>query len=798
MRPRGVLAILVVGATAASAVPGAAATEGNLYPYGASIWAVSSQFGATVLPGPVWQVQAPALSPAVPGNHWEMNWGCPAVGSEIAAVQWSALRTQAPSSLALQVTGDRRLIWSEGDAAMPQSPQGGRAYDVRLGPGNCNVHLGLNQTEGRNQHARGYFIDNPRILVRDVAAPTASIGPLASGWLTGSASLQVSWTAADNFGSDGIGAQRIVIGGQTRWSGTPGAGSHLVGVPLAGIADGMHAVSVQVDGDGTGGASSGGAISLDSTAPASSGLAADLPGTPGAVALAWTAEDNLSGVAASRAEINAATDGSTGGTWEAVASTQGGGRKTVALQGTGLADGLHAWRVWSTDVAGNSAHSTAPARIAIDTTPPRVDVHSVPLGWVNRAEVDLTATDNLQSALSIGATEVDVNTAPDGGDSGDWLRRSSSAAPAGRRVVPVDLAGLESGRHAVRIVVRNGGPFGSALATEKRAVLKVDLLDPSISRATFSPGGGRPMTVGWVADDLHAGVATATVQWKDGGAWRTLASEKTSDGADSLVVDVSALPAGDRAMRLIIADGAGNTAARTGTAAILGTGAGTTAADPLRRLREAYMAVAVAGARIDRRGPRAVLVRRIDAGGAVRITGRLLDRTGRGIVGTEVQVRDPRGRIIGRGLTRAGGGFAIDAAPVGGGMLRIGVAVGRQLLPRRASVDVRIDLRPAVGLGASSTAVVAGEQILFSGRLRPSPAQLGLGSRKGIVLEWRDPVRRIWRPVVNARIRGDGTFSIPWTFGLGGLTIPMRVVVPAEVGWPLLPVRSGVIRVRVR
>ena len=51
---------------------------------------------------------------------------------------------------------------------------------------------------------------------------------------------------------------------------------------------------------------------------------------------------------------------------------------------------------------------------------------------------------------------------------------------------------------------------------------------------------------------------------------------------------------------------------------------------------------------------------------------------------------------------------------------------------------------------------------------------------------------------MNARIRGDGTFSIPWTFGLGGLTIPMRVVVPAEVGWPLLPVRSGVIRMRVR
>ena len=35
-------------------------------------------------------------------------------------------------------------------------------------------------------------------------------------------------------------------------------------------------------------------------------------------------------------------------------------------------------------------------------------------------------------------------------------------------------------------------------------------------------------------------------------------------------------------------------------------------------------------------------------------------------------------------------------------------------------------------------------------------------------------------------------------FALRGLTIPMRASVPAEVGWPLLPARSGVIRVTVR
>jgi hypothetical protein len=93
--------------------------------------------------------------------------------------------------------------------------------------------------------------------------------------------------------------------------------------------------------------------------------------------------------------------------------------------------------------------------------------------------------------------------------------------------------------------------------------------------------------------------------------------------------------------------------------------------------------------------------------------------------------------------------------------------------------------------------VAAGGRLLFAGRIAPAPRALGLGGRKGVVLEWRDPIRGAWRPVVNARIRPDGTFAVPWRFALHGLTIPMRVTVPAEVGWPLEPVRSRVVSVRV-
>ncbi len=57
------------------------------------------------------------------------------------------------------------------------------------------------------------------------------------------------------------------------------------------------------------------------------------------------------------------------------------------------------------------------------------------------------------------------------------------------------------------------------------------------------------LTASWVAEDALAGVETATVQWRDGGAWRTLASQQASDGAGSMSVDVSSVPRGERTFR---------------------------------------------------------------------------------------------------------------------------------------------------------------------------------------------------------------------------------------------------------
>ena len=457
-----------------------------------------------------------------------------------------------------------------------------------------------------------------------------------------------------------------------------------------------------------------------------------------------------------------------------------------------VADGLHAWRVRTTDAAGNVAVTAATGNVIVDTTPPEVTLHPLGAAWVKRADVNVTATDNLEGTLGIGSTEVDLNAATDGTDGGAWIRRSTNAGLVGRRVLPIDVGGLGDGRHAVRVTVRNGGPLGARLATERRSSLRVDLTNPVVSAVAFSGGGSAPLAATWVSDDATSGVASVAVQWRDGAAWRTLATQPARNGAGRMDVNGSAIPNGDRSLRVVVTDAAGNVAVRAGDATISGA-----SADTLSRLRSSRLALVVPGARREKRGGRVVLVRRLVAHGRMRISGHLTDGASRGIVGVEVQARGYRGEIIARDLTRTGGAFSMEGRPLAGSAVRIGVPSLLGLLPTRPVADLRVEVRPRIAMAASRSRVAAGGRVVFSGRLSPSSKELGIRASKGVVLEWRDPVRRTWRPVVNARLRRDGTFAIPWNFGVAGLTIPFRVAVPPEVGWPQLGVRSRVVRVTV-
>ena len=894
---------LALGALLGLALPAAAsATDGNLYPYGGAIWAVGPQFAAGQS-GETYTIGSPALPLALAGSKWEMNWGCPVPGSEIADVGWGALRYQAVnSSMQLEVSSLGTILWAEPDSGIPPVPDNTRYYLVGLPPGICNVHLRLRQVEERAQDARTYAIDHPGILVRDLTAPTALVRGVTGDWINGSAnSVRIDWSASDNFGSDGIGLHHLSVAGIEKWAAPVGQGDFAAIVDLNGVPDGWQPVHLQVDGDGTGAGAADAAIAVDRTPPSIGGLGVDYSGAAGRATFGWVPDDNFSGVASSEVLLNQAADGTASGGWTTVLARVGaGGQRAVDVDARAVGDGLHAWAVRATDVAGNVRQSPGAGSVVVDSTPPALELAPVPSAWTARLTVGWTASDNLQGVLGLGPAEIEANAVTDGGQSGAWIPLHAAVHPAGRAEQAVALRSLADGVHAVRVRVRNGAPFGS-LASERVAIVRVDSTSPSVSAVTFTATGADKLAVAFTAQDPRAGVAAATVQWRHGDAWETLLTAPVGEGAQRLVADTSGVPDGAQRFRLLVTDAAGNASevagglgvdhsgpsvsgmrlegppwrlfwtqvdpvggfgkcptaiqvsgpgtrlqwreidsvpAKSGAQSValdvdglaagayrvrvvacdasgsrasaetgglmIGSGAakpgaGSTARDPLAVLKTAKLTIRVDHGHLERFKGRPYQVRRIRYGDVVEIRGRLRTSSGAPIARSEVQVRGYRGRVLGRADTARDGTFRITVRPEANGPLTVGVPAGRKLLPTRTGTGIRVLVRPRIHLTVSSRQAVAfGAPIVFRGLVRPAPALLGGYARKGVVLEWRDPLRHVWRPVVNGRVARDGRFTFTWRFGVKNLTVPMRVRVPIERGWPLGPGLTAAIPIKVR
>ncbi len=893
----------VAGAVLLAAAVPATATTGNLYAYGSSpTWTTGSQFASGVS-NDVWTISSGSLDPALAGTTWQMNWACPVSGSVISQVKWSALRTAAPSHMEMDVLADLARVWSIPDAYIPRSPAGGQAYDIGLAAGTCNVHLRLVQTSTRQQGQRTYFIDHPRIIVRDLTPPTVSVTSLQGGWInTSQTHSEIRWSTSDNFGGDGVGEQRITIGGQLHYRGFPGAGSHSVNAGIVPVGDGVHRVVVQADGDGTGGATATGTLSIDLTEPSASNLSAAHTATPGYGRFVVAPTDGTSGVAQTQVEINDAGDGATGGAWSTIATQTGAA--TLAdgsVRTSTVPDGLHAWRARVTDHAGNVGYAAGPQQVAVDTTAPSLSLGAPPRGHVRSLVLGYEQSDNLQAAFGLGASEFEANLALDGSAAGGWLRLATPDAGPGAHNVDLDLGGLTDGSHLMRVRARNGGGLGNSLFAERRMTVRVDNTSPEVSNVSFTTGASGTVDVAWIAQDALSGVARAVVQRRRGGSWQTMTDQAAASGAGRLSVDASSLPDGPLQLRLRVYDGAGNisetasigaavdstppsvtdlalaggppwkltwtqqdaggrlrscatslqvsgpgtngawrevasaelgagthsaalpvaglpagayrvrvvvcdpsgnvASATVGGLAITGAellGAGSTARDRFARLRKSRLTVSVAGARVERRRGRRTLVRALRGGQRLTITGRLRDRAGRPLRRELLHVQGYKRRVIGTTRTRANGRYRVRVRPEASGLIRVGAPAGKTLLPRRASARIRVLLRPRVTLAASRASAQRGQAVRIFGRIWPAPARLGGSRRKTIVLEWLDPMRHRWRPVVNGRVRRDGRFSFTWRFGVSGLTVPMRVRLPAERGWPLRPGRSRIIRVAVR
>jgi Bacterial Ig domain len=510
-------------------------------------------------------------------------------------------------------------------------------------------------------------------------------------------------------------------------------------------------------------------------------------------------------------QMNTSDDGTATGTWQGVwgeAGTTSGPR--LATISTDMWDGKRAMRV--VVIAGSQVVAALALNPAlIDRTPPVLSrpgaLYSPTQNVFSWAEEDLHA--GLDPAA--GYT-LEVNTSPNQTYDGAWVAMPFMPSGEGAQTATIPAPVISPGAHAVR--VRVADKAGNE-ATQHLGIAYNDTTPPSVTsvRVADAPtAASQSVELTYLfSDGSGSGFepAAPTALTTESGATVLWEGFHHMPGGDNRIR--AHLP-GPKTYRLVMrmTDRVGNvgvSAPITVVAPARGVagpntplsagpdGAGSPALLDVPRpaLR---MNLSLVGARV--RG--GVAVARIVHGQSVTVRGTLTTASGRAERREEIEVRDPSGRMLGRATTDGSGRFRVTVAPHTGGDLRVGIPLGggRLALPT-SSATVRIVVRPKVTLSASTRDAVAGASpVVFTGRVSPGPGTLKGTPRKRVVLEWLDPLRREWRPVLNGYAGADGRYRFSWRFGVPGFSIPMRVSVPAELGWPFAPVVSRVVTVVVR
>ena len=297
MGRRRTIAVLVLAAAGAAATTSpAGATDGSLYTYGVnalvaqavpdgqcSVQQTAASFGVT----------CPPMGTSLTGTKWQIDLRTPASGSVIESFIWRSVRFhQTATSIAQQVLADGATVWQVAEADIPRSPAQPKGYQVNLRA--TTTSLRLFQTEARQQPNRVWVFLDPTILVRDLEAPAGRWTAVPAGWGTDDRA-RVEWQTTDNFGSDGIGQQRIGLGGRLLYAASPGAGSQIADLDLAAVPDGVGTLRLEADGDGTAGSGLQDAtLRIDRTPPTASVALLGLP--DGLVRATVSVADATSGI----------------------------------------------------------------------------------------------------------------------------------------------------------------------------------------------------------------------------------------------------------------------------------------------------------------------------------------------------------------------------------------------------------------------------------------------------------------------------------------------------------------------
>jgi hypothetical protein len=509
----------------------------------------------------------------------------------------------------------------------------------------------------------------------------------------------------------------------------------------------------------------------------------------------WTSTDHLSAswlvhnatpyLSAVEIEINSAHDGSADGTWSTIhktapIATASGTAPSIPI---GLLEGRRAVRMVAWDGSGRTERYLG--TLLLDQTPPNVlgaEVLTARPGETTYA----WRQDNggLSPTRMTGAVRIEVPSM--GAGTGPWVTQPVALFD-GPMQVTVSGAGLQDGVHNVFLdATDEAGNSG----TTALPPLVVDHGPPVVSaiKVLRAPTAAAPsVQIAYTAVDPISGVPIGTAaRVVDVDRQSVITRATGGPGTQAIWAD---LPAeGTYRLAVEVVDAVGNVGQSApitvSTEQLPWIGAASPVDPAEAELRSAHLSVDMPGAVRTESGTTVQLARTITIGRRIRITGSLSASRGGPLAGAEIEVRDAGNRTLGRVLTNAQGSFALWVRPVRGGPLHVGVPLGDELLPGHPRSTLRIRMIPRVTLATSAhSARAGGRPVTFTGQILPSPGSLGIGA-KNVVLEWRDPFRSEWRPMINSTVGANGSVQLRWAFGAGGFTVPVRLRLPPEAGWP--------------
>ena len=465
-------AVGALGAIVALSVPASASTAPTIevaagwnQPVGATAggyWTTTD--GGTTIQGKA-NADYPALANLQTGYCDPYGAGTQIVGASLTRVRWHAnandmsayMRFLTPAGVDLGVAGGltsllstRRYLYNYAPEGINlQLPTANVTSDRYTFPGGQCVHAGVLF----NGAGSDGVTDTPgwtplvtsrldTVTIEDLQGPSVT-GPTSwATWITGD-QAPIEWDQSDNgFNRGTTGAS--VVGGGTADLGDAANGHLGQWVGVGGLADGQHDIcAYRTAGTGYAAASACTVFKLDRTDPSAPAITLT-PDTAGG----WTNQDVT-------IQTQATGDG-TGSGWD---------RNQFSIDGAPFADGPSSFTrtaegavtltARAVDKAGRVSGPSASRVARIDHTPPQAAASP---GWIaaptaNPRIVTVSLPTLTDGVSGLATVDVLVNADPNGGQADAAFGLAGSVAnPTGDVAVTLDLAGLDAGIHATRIV----------------------------------------------------------------------------------------------------------------------------------------------------------------------------------------------------------------------------------------------------------------------------------------------------------------------------------------------------------